>query len=139
MSNKTYQIKGSLVCCLHNDVYDYSLIVVLNANDAALKEASKRFMPNHKHDFLMNGTDGRCWWNTSKDECLIAIQRQSEERMMGTLAHELVHFLSSVCDCRGLKYDHENDEPMTYLMGWAMRGCWPTVRATFQKNRKKKK
>lgn len=38
----------------------------------------------------------------------------------GAISHECLHFVTLLCRERGIHLDHDNDEPMTYLLEWAV-------------------
>ncbi len=80
---------------LNIPIYDLKLIVVID--DCAWTIYDEPFVPDN----------------------IIYLLLRSGEMDYGTIVHELMHVISGVCKLRGLEMDHENDESLAYLQGWA--------------------
>ncbi len=44
-----------------------------------------------------------------------------------TIAHEALHITHFICHSVGIEYDVDNDEPMTYLLGWVVEQLYTWI------------
>ena len=83
-------------------------------------EKIKKTIPNW--DKETDEIYGSAWYINYKDRqgfaMILNFDSDRAKITHGTIAHEAVHLAHYIADERGIKLDLNNDEPITYLVGW---------------------
>lgn len=95
-------------------LYRGALVIVLTN--------SKKKLKNHLNDFGKGGIYAHSILSSYKGRqgffLILNMHNKYRKIKHGIITHEAIHIAHFIADLRGIKPDHNNDEPITYLSEW---------------------
>ena len=114
MSKQSKKSKKEIRKTLHIPIYDCDVsIVVTKEFDEAVLEAG------YKEDCTDSDAVTLHYPNKPKQYCVVFRKGSAS---YGNIAHEALHLVYKISHSVGIEYDVNNQEPLTYLMGFIVDG-----------------
>lgn len=116
-------------------IYPRKLFVLKGGDSELIK---RHFTDNNKSELVINeeivdGFDGVVYKVESKDNgCLGSLVWISNSANIGAIAHEASHVAMDILSEIGYKLDAENQEPLSYMIGWVADCIWQVKTGKFK-------
>lgn len=127
MSNKIHQFNPV--------IYPRKLWVLKGGNSELIK---RHFTDTNKYELVIeeeigDGYDGMVFQVKSKDNgCLGSLVWIPNSVNIGAIAHEASHVAMDILSDIGYKLDDENQEPLSYMIGWVADCIWQVKTGKFK-------